>query len=177
MRKPFLKVLKRAINSELKTQYEKSTGKIDWEYRLSEIYYGFLDSLFYNWISPVEEFFQKCYTIYKWFPVLWKDKDFDYVFILKIWQHKLKCMREFIDKHGIHLHKDRDIKNIRTAELILDRLIKDDYVTKEWRDYLGNKGSDPRETRRLIKRERYMRGQDFVYLGEHLRKHMTSWWD
>lgn len=62
-----------------------------------------------------------------WFPIIWKDRNWDYSFIYILLRHKLHLTEHLIRNHGHHLYKDKDADNIKLCVNLLDRLIEDDY--------------------------------------------------
>jgi len=74
-------------------------------------------------------------NLIKWFPVIWKDRDWDHWFLYKILQFKLKQMEKLQRKYGHSVNSETYANQIRTAVLILDRLIKDDYFSKAYENH------------------------------------------
>lgn len=62
-----------------------------------------------------------------WFPVIWKDRWWDYYFIYTILRRKLHLMEKNIRLHGHHTKHIEDADKIKKCVLLLDRLIEDDY--------------------------------------------------
>jgi len=83
-------------------------------------------------IEKVEYFFRSVKygteNLIKWFPVVWKDRDWDHWFLYVILQFKLKQMEKLQRKYGHGLNSEDYANQMRTCILLLDRLIKDDYL-------------------------------------------------
>ena len=62
-----------------------------------------------------------------WFPIIWKDRDWDHQFIYQIFRHKLHLTEQFIRHHGIHINNIDDANKIKICVNLLDRLIEDEY--------------------------------------------------
>ena len=62
-----------------------------------------------------------------WFPVIWKDRNWDYLYIFTILHKKLSLMERFIREDGIHVKHKQDADKIKTCILLLDRLMEDEY--------------------------------------------------
>ena len=81
----------------------------------------------------VKQFFKRIYNLYRWFPIIWNDQDWDDHYIFEILKFKLKNQAEYIGG------KDRYIGAKRDAEIMMlcTRLI--DKVQDEWygREYLS----------------------------------------
>jgi len=80
-------------------------------------------------------------NLIKWFPIIWKDRDWDHWFIYKIFHFKLKRV-EYLQRHyGNSVDHKKIADQIKIAVLLLDRLIKDEYLEnvlkpheKKWGD-------------------------------------------
>lgn len=158
---------------------------------------SFKEFIYYKFIQPIKIFQETTTRIIKWLPILIKDRDWDWTFILIIWQFKLKCMRENIDKYGHHVNRKKDCHNIRIAEILLERLQDSDkYIKQEYNeyrlkypsrlDYIFGDGpyvspipsdGEVKEFKSIMDKEKYMWNQDFDYLFKHLKKHIQSFWD
>lgn len=144
--------------------------------------------------NVIKRFYRKLINIFKWLPVLWKDENWDYEDILEILRHKIKLQREYIKKYGYHTRADRDCKNMRVAELLIERIINKDYTEADFKeheklypkedveDFLSflnrpKRLGESENLRRIMHKEEYLRKQDLTYLFKHLNKHLTQWWD
>lgn len=188
--------LMRGLRDVVNTEYRKRTGKRDWKYELSELRDAAMDTLVYSWWTPVTVFFECWQRVIKWFPIIWKDRHWDHGFILEILKHKIRFTRECIGKYDRHTTAKEDCKNMRIAEILIDRLQKSEYAEKDWEEHYarwpsrflkmledgGTTMEKPTEeecadVRRIGKREAYMKSQDYDYLFKHLKKHLEKWWD
>jgi len=68
-------------------------------------------------------------NLIKWAPVIWKDRDWDQYFLYVILQFKLKQMEKLQRQHGISVNSNDYADQMKTCILLLDRIIKDDYLT------------------------------------------------
>jgi len=64
-------------------------------------------------------------NLINWFPIVWKDRQWDHTFIYKVLRHKLHMTEQYIRHYGIHVNNEKDADKIRTCVLLLDRLIED----------------------------------------------------
>lgn len=67
-------------------------------------------------------------NLIKWFPVIWQDRDWDHWFIYKIFHFKLKEVEKLQRKYGNSTSSEKVADQIKLAVLLLDRLIKDEYL-------------------------------------------------
>lgn len=132
--------------------------------------------------------------IIKWLPILWKDRDWDYSFILIILQFKIRQNRKYISKYGLAANKDKIIKEMKTVENLLERLADcQKYTEKDFRQHYSKWKRDSsdlvnnllippseqeyKEFKILIDKEIYMWNQDMDYTFKMLKKHLRNWWD
>ena len=83
-------------------------------------------------IQNVLDFFRYDITagvknLIRWFPVIWKDRNWDYNFIYMILKYKLHLMEKNIRNYGHHVRAEQDADKIKICVNLLDRLIKDEY--------------------------------------------------
>lgn len=66
-------------------------------------------------------------NLIRWFPIIWNDRQWDHIYIYKIFQKKLSLTEKYLRYNGIHVDAKRDADKIKTCVILLDRLLKDDY--------------------------------------------------
>ena len=115
----------------------------------------------------VRYFFVRIWRVICWIPVIWKTHTWDAGYTLVILRKSLQELCDTITKYGIHCNKARDIKRMRIAINLLDRIIKDDYCLDD--SFFTGK-MDVQQTH---SRETW----DQRYLFKLLDKHMLGWWD
>ena len=77
-------------------------------------------------------------NLIKWFPVIWRDRDWDQSYIYTILQKKLELHAEGIAKRDILVSSQRDAELMRTAASLIEK-IKNDYYDSEYTDYSEDK--------------------------------------
>lgn len=80
------------------------------------------------------DFIQGIKNLFKWFKIVWNDRDFDYVFILYVLKFKLDNTANNIEKYSRHVGNERDVQRIRLCVRLLDK-IKDVYYETEYQNY------------------------------------------
>jgi len=70
-----------------------------------------------------------------WFPVIWKDRNWDHWFIYKILRTKLHLTEQLIRNYGHHVKHIEDADKIKKCVILLDRLIEDDYHENVYKDH------------------------------------------
>jgi hypothetical protein len=120
-----------------------------------------------------------------WFPLIWKDRQWDHYYLFKMLRMKLKLMEQFFRENAMHLGAEKDAKGMKVCVLLLDRLIEDNYLERAERCLPGRSllSFDRSEYRKEIKRKLWVERanmlshQDLDYLGKIINKHSLSWWD
>lgn len=62
-----------------------------------------------------------------WFPIIWKDRNWDHWFLYKMLKFKLSRMEKYHRKYGIALRSEIKANEMKTCVNLLDRLIEDNY--------------------------------------------------
>lgn len=78
---------------------------------------------------------ERIHNLIRWFPVIWKDHDWDGYYITKILQKKIEFQRSYIVKNNRHLDVDRDNKYMTIVLNLIERQ-HDNYYGIEYIDYL-----------------------------------------
>lgn len=74
------------------------------------------------------------HNIFVWFPVIWRDRPWDYYFLRKVIVHKLTLMRKRWEEPNIeapYVGRDIDLKWLRIAETLGKRMIEEGYYLDE----------------------------------------------
>jgi hypothetical protein len=87
------------------------------------------DGVYYH-----RDFMNGVRNLIKWFPVIWKDRDWDYHFIYEIIKVKLKNQADYIGGHDRHVSAKRDAELMRLASRLIQRC-QDDHYNMEYFDY------------------------------------------
>jgi hypothetical protein len=77
-------------------------------------------------------------NLIQWFPVIWKDRDWDSYYIFQILEHKLKLQAKGISKRDIHVDAQRDAEIMMTCVRLIEK-VRDGYYESEWTDYHESK--------------------------------------
>jgi hypothetical protein len=73
-------------------------------------------------------------NLIKWFPVIWKDRDWDSHYIFRMLEHKLTLQSEGISKRDIHVDAQRDAEIMITCVRLMEK-IREDYYQMEYTYY------------------------------------------
>jgi hypothetical protein len=73
-------------------------------------------------------------NLWRWFPIIWKDRDWDDYYIWVLLEKKLKNQANYIGSRGIHLNATRDAQRMRTCVRLMER-VREEYYHMEYMDY------------------------------------------
>ena len=154
----------------------------------------------------IRRFFTNLKKVILFIPVIWGCPNWDWVGLLIVMQHQLKQLRKCLDS-GYHKGGGHHANKIRTCELLIDRLIQDNYCEYEMEQHSLKWGElkisftphstnshkavlfrknvitkkdeevETNESKKIYKHEEYMKKQDINYLFDTIKKNLTSWWD
>ncbi|MEI8388802.1 MAG: hypothetical protein WCG23_02845 [bacterium] len=122
--------------------------------------------------------------LFVWIPVLWRDEDWDFEYLLEIVRFKLNRMSKNIDKYSYHLHKDRDVKKIKEVLSHIDHYkniekYAGDYVTEEEtnlpiQDWLNRKLTSKQTY--ILKRNVELEKWHWQEIWRKISKNGQCWW-
>lgn len=75
----------------------------------------------------VRSFYYGIKNLKKWFPIIWKDRDWDYFYLYKILKFKLERMEYLQRKYGYAVDSNKIADQIKLCINLLDRILKDEY--------------------------------------------------
>jgi len=80
------------------------------------------------------EFARGVKNLIYWFPIIWKDRNWDSHYIFEILKHKLTAQANYIAERDIHTRAQHDARNMRWCVKLM-KLIQDDFYESEYGDY------------------------------------------
>ena len=140
-------------------------------------------------------------NLFRWFKVIWNDRDFDSYYFYVILEKKLKSIEEtFSDVHQIHQIDESRLhilRYVKIARILINRLMVDDFNTAEERAILDKieldfvecddnpemmqiktLNSPPIEVlRQIIKNENLRKNKTRRIFFLILEKRLERWWD
>lgn len=84
-----------------------------------------------NPIKTLQYFWKSITNIIRWFPIIWKDRDWDHTFIFNILKFKLQNQAEYISENDNHTTAQNDAKWMRICCKLIDK-INNDYYEMEY---------------------------------------------
>lgn len=85
-------------------------------------------------MNKLIKFFKKCKNIIRWFPIIWKDEDWDYIYIYEILKFKLKNQAKYIGERNFSLNAKRDAEIMNLCVSLINKIQNDEYY-HEWYNY------------------------------------------
>jgi len=83
--------------------------------------------------------YDKVIKIFKWVPVLWRDEDWEPIYILEMLEYKLSLMQKCQEEDPYHLDDKTGkllgpilAKDIQEARDCINRIVEGEYCKKEW---------------------------------------------
>lgn len=78
-------------------------------------------------------------NLWKWFPVVWNDRDYDHAYIMISLRFKIENTANYIEKHKRYEGWERDVERMRLCVRLFDALEKDIYES-EYFNYYETRG-------------------------------------
>jgi hypothetical protein len=82
----------------------------------------------------IKSFFKRIHNLYRWFPIIWKDQDWDYHHILETLKFKLSNQSKYTLNKSMHVNATKDAKMMDLCVKLISK-IQDEYYLSEWLDY------------------------------------------
>ena len=127
----------------------------------------------------LKNFINSIIRVCSWIPIIWQDRDWDYIFLFIILNKKLSQMENFFHKSHIASDHEKIAREIGICVKITQKIIDDSY------DKLSN--MDIEEEKKILhnaskfkkycKWEESMRKKDLKTLFDIMRENVRSWWD
>ena len=80
------------------------------------------------------EFIRGVEKLWYWFPIIWKDRDWDEHYIFEVLKHKLKAQAKYIGERDIHTRAQQDTRRMRLCISLIEN-IQDETYAMEYIDY------------------------------------------
>jgi len=98
----------------------------------------FLYKIFDWWETKVKyypnDIVQGIENLIRWFPIVWKDRDWDSDFTWKMISQKLENQANYLTLNGKHISSEREAEIIITCVNLIER-VKTEYYLTEYQDY------------------------------------------
>lgn len=81
-----------------------------------------------------KDFYNGVKNLIRWFPTIWKDRDWDHTYIYEVLRVKLEFQAKYIGERGIHIDAKRDAEKMRLVSKLI-KLHQDDFYGMEYMGY------------------------------------------
>ena len=78
-------------------------------------------------------------NLWKWFPIIWKDRDWDDFYIFEVLKKKIKNTADYTEKKQRFVGWEKEVHYMRICVKLIDR-IKEEYYQHEYWDYYDIEG-------------------------------------
>jgi len=92
----------------------------------------------YNGRYLYKDFVNGVKNLWKWFPTIWKQRDWDHDFIYNILAKKLEFQAKYIGERSFHTNANHDAERIRLVVKLI-KLEQDEFYNMEYMEYAENK--------------------------------------
>ena len=97
--------------------------------KIYDIYWDLIGWRTSNFISKIK-------NIVRWFPIIWKDRDYDDYYILEILKFKLSNQANYISKKDNHTRAQYDAQKMRLCIRLIEKF-QEEYYNLEYFDYFN----------------------------------------
>ena len=66
-------------------------------------------------------------NLIRWFPMIWEDRDWDFLYMLHLLKQKLVFMSDSIEHCGNHVDHMKDVRQMRACIKLIDKILNDEY--------------------------------------------------
>jgi hypothetical protein len=103
--------------------------------RLKDLWETIYDKVYWKTIGwRIKEFRSSVNNLIRWFPIIWKDRDWDDHYIWEIMKNKLRWQAKYIGDRDFHTRAALDAKRIRLCANLMDK-VQDGFYSGEYMDY------------------------------------------
>lgn len=90
-----------------------------------------------NIIRIIKRKLESIKNLIRWFPIIWKDKDWDTHFIWEILKFKLTNQADYISKNDRHTQAQYDASRMRLCVKLIEK-VQHEYYNVEYQDYFNS---------------------------------------
>ena len=108
-------------------------------------------------------------NLYKWFWVIWKDRNYDHYYIFEVLKFKLEKQAKHLADVGFHNDAQRDAERIMTCVKLINKLQNEEYY-----DELSESGVRSSEAIQIVI-DRHNKAKRLLF--KILNDRIEEWWD
>ena len=108
-------------------------------------------------------------NLYKWFWVIWKDRNYDHYYIFEVLKFKLEKQAKHLADVGFHNDAQRDAERMMTCVRLINKLQNEEYY-----DELSESGVRSSEAIQIVI-DRHNKAKRLLF--KILNDRIEEWWD
>lgn len=108
-------------------------------------------------------------NLWKWFPIIWKDRDWDYYYIFQVLKFKLEKQAKHLGKRNWHESSKRDAEIMMTCVRLINKLQNEEYFEA----YYDSKPMNNEMINKCLAQHSKAKRLLFRIMEEKIE----SWWD
>jgi hypothetical protein len=85
-------------------------------------------------VRRITRFLDRLHNLWRWFPIIWNDRDWDDYFIFEVLKFKLKNMSDSFERNDWYVGNEQDVKKMRTCIKLIE-LVQSSYYETEAYDH------------------------------------------
>jgi hypothetical protein len=107
--------------------------------RLKDLFETIYDKVYWKTIGwRIKEFRSSVNKLIRWFPIIWKDRDWDDHYIWEIMKNKLRWQAKYIGDRDFHTRAEMDARRMRLCANLMDK-VQDEFYSSEYMGYHESK--------------------------------------
>ncbi len=107
--------------------------------KLRDLWDTIYDNVYWKTIGwRIKDFRSSVNKLIRWFPIIWKDRDWDDHYIWELMKNKLRWQAKYIGDRDIHTRAALDAKRMRLCANLIDK-VQDEFYQIEYMDYFESK--------------------------------------
>ena len=108
-------------------------------------------------------------NLYKWFWVIWKDRDWDHYYIFQILKFKLEKQAKHLTEVGYHESAQREAERMMTCVRLINKLQNEDYYEEMYQH--------KKLTSEIVSKYQVKHNKAKRLLFKILEERIEEWWD
>lgn len=106
--------------------------KVTWFKKICDYIY---DDIYWHYIGwRINDFKASVKKLIRWFPIIWKDRDWDDHYIWELLKNKLRWQAKYIGDRDFHTRAALDAKRMRLCANLIDK-VQEEFYHMEYMDY------------------------------------------
>lgn len=83
-------------------------------------------------VRRITRFLDRLHNLWRWFPIIWNDRDWDDYFIFEVLKFKLKNMSDSFERNDWYVGNERDVERMRTCIRLIELIQSNHYETEAY---------------------------------------------